>query len=165
MPLGRVMILGIPLVLGFGFLAAGTHTYVEQTDAIEAAEPVEVEVLDTEIERERRSSDSGSRYKYTPVVEYRYEIDGETYTSDTVYPGGISQSESSRSAAEDEISDFVPGETAAGYAAPDSPEVSYLIDMSPREIAFRSSIFGVVGSVIFLAGLIANLRWAARVDK
>jgi len=83
MPLGRVMILGIPLVLGFGFLAAGTHTYVEQTDAIEAAEPVEVEVLDTEIERERRSSDSGSRYKYTPVVEYRYEIDGETYTSDT----------------------------------------------------------------------------------
>ena len=159
------MLLGIPLLFGFVFVAGGTHTYVAQTDAIEAAEPIEVEVLDTEIERERRSSDSGSRYKYTPVVEYRYEIDGETYTDDTVYPAGISQSQNSRSAAEREISDFEPGETAMGFAAPDDPEVSYLIDMSPREVALRSSIFAVIGSIIFFVGIVINFRWAARIDR
>ena len=160
-----MMLLGIPLLFGFVFVAGGTHTYVAQTDAIEAAEPIEVEVLDTEIERERRSSDSGSRYKYTPVVEYRYMVDGETYTDDTVYPAGISQSQSSRSAAEREISEYVPGETAAGFADPDNPENSYLIDMSPREVAFRSSIFAVVGSLALLVGLVLNFRWAARIDR
>ncbi len=159
------MILVIPLALGMGFVAGGSHTYVAQTEAVESAEPIEVEVLDTEIERERRSSDSGPRYRYTPVVEYRYEIDGETYVDDTVYPAGISESQNSRSAAEEEISRFEPEETAMGFADPDNPETSYLIDMSVDEITTRSTVFVGIGALVLLGALYVNFRWAARIEK
>lgn len=165
MDLAKAMVLVVPLAFGFGFVTFGSYSHVAQTEAVEAAEPVDVVVLDKEVDRVRRSgSDSGSRYRYVPQVEYQYEVDGESYVDDTVYPAGITRRHSTRSAAEAEIERFHPGEVAVGFVDPDDPETSYLVDVDADSIRTRTIVMSVVGLPMLLWGLVLNFRWAARVE-
>ncbi len=141
----------VVLVLSLVALGYLAYDYHEQTTLIDEAEEVEAVVLDTEIEEiEGRGGSSG----YRPNVEYEYEYDGLTYTSDNVFPSGVfERTYSTKDEARSVLSQYEEENTTA-YVDPSDPETSFLRATTTSQpiwyggllmILFSLTVFHVIG--------------------
>ncbi|MFC6974174.1 DUF3592 domain-containing protein [Halomicroarcula sp. GCM10025709] len=94
--LGQAIVL---IALGVVFAGLGGYLYVDQQAAIENSVPIEGTVVASEVEIDR-PADPDDATSYYPVVTYRYEYDGQSFTNDNVFPGTGRQSTSESRAAE-----------------------------------------------------------------
>ena len=137
------------LVLAVAFLGAGGYSYVQQGQAVGDAVTVQATVDNARVER----LDAGRGIDYEPEIEYTYEYQGETYTSEQVFPGPTIRTYSDRSKAESVVRSFEPGTTVRAYVRPSAPGDAFLIrERTPwptQALAIGSVLLGLV----VLAGL------------
>ncbi len=99
-----------------GFIGYGVYKNYQAQDYLETTGVV----TRSEVDR-HRGSDSTT---YSPDIEYRYEVDGQTYTSDQHVYGEISSSD--RAGAKKAVRKFPVGKSVRVYYNPADPEDAVL---------------------------------------
>nr|WP_305882745.1 DUF3592 domain-containing protein [Haloplanus ruber] len=137
------------LVLAVALIGVGGYSYVQQGQAINNAVTVQATVDSAQVERidSRRSID------YEPEIEYTYEYQGETYTSEQVFPGPTIRTYSDRSNAQSIVQSYEPGTTVQAYVRPSAPGNAFLIRERTPWPSRASAIGGVLLCIAVLAGL------------
>lgn len=147
-----ILIFTVPAILG------GTLVRV-QRERIASYRPVSATILGQEIEERTKRSFRDDRVRrvrtYRPVVRYRYEVAGEDYTADEVYPitvglGGFGAKGVMQRIAEE----FQRGEKVTAYVDPADPSRAFLL----REASFLpyASLLGSVGVILASIGFAAH---------
>jgi len=147
------------LIVAFGvaFAGFGWHSLQEEQADLNNAIEHEGEVQSVAIEEDvtrRDRDDDGVRETdrdYEPVVEYTYEYQGETYTSESVFPGP-DQSFDSRSTAEDYTGEYEAGRTVTVYVNEQDPSSAFLVRESS---SLEYKLFMGVGAVVAVIGLLS----------
>ncbi len=130
----------VPLI----FVGVGGYLAWSQHHKITTFVPVTATVLSKEVERHTsRDSDGRTSTSYEPVVKYRYQVDGQTYTCDVVTP--LDDSGSSRWAHE-LIGRYQVNEETEAYHNPKEPHEAFLA----KQYSFFPYIF-VLFPMLFLA--------------
>ena len=132
------------------FTAAWTLPVVDHNSSVQQNEPVDATILDVDIETQVDDGDT----EYTPVITYEYEVGGDTYTAENVYPGQFVRWHDSRSSAEEATDQYDVGETATAYYNPADPQEAYLFNPG-----WPSGWFITIGSI--LVGLLGG-GWLVR---
>jgi hypothetical protein len=137
------------LVLAVVLIGAGGYSYVQQGQAVDNAVTVQATVDSAHVDR----LDAGRGIDYEPYIEYTYDYQGETYTSEQVFPGPTVRTYSDRSKAQSVVRSYEPGTTVRAYVRPSAPSDAYLTrertPWPPRAVA----IGGVLLGIVVLAGL------------
>jgi len=137
------------LLLAIGLLGFGGYDYVQQSQAVTNAVTVQATITDASVDR----MEGGQGIDYEPEIQYTYQYQGETYTSDQVFPSTGIRTYSDRSMAESVVEAYEPGTTTRAYVSPAAPSDAFLIrERTPwplRAIA--------VGGFLFLVGVLAGL--------
>jgi hypothetical protein len=82
-----------------------------------------------------------------PVIEYEYTVAGETYKSDSVYPGRVRTPDRPRTL--DVVTDHPEGERVEAYYDPADPATAFLVD----ESAGSGVVATVAGLVLLGIGI------------
>ncbi|WP_254837774.1 DUF3592 domain-containing protein [Natronomonas marina] len=114
---------GALLLVGGILGVIGVVPTVSHHIAVQENQPTEATIQSTDIAV--KTDDDGDR-SYRPVVTYEYTVDGETYTSDNVYPGGFTRWDDSRGPAENVVSQYDPGDQVTVQYRPGEPGNAYL---------------------------------------
>jgi hypothetical protein len=137
------------LFLGISLLGFGGYDYVQQSQAVNNAVPVQATITDAHVDR----MDGGRGIDYEPEIQYTYRYQGETYTSDQVFPSTGVRTYSDRSRAESVVGAYEPGTTAGAYVSPDDPGDAYLIrERTPLPLR-AIAVGGFLSAIAVLAGL------------
>lgn len=152
-PVGKARLIFAALIVG-GMVAAGDayREYRAITDPLQYDRtPCTMEACQFSSERVFRKGRTVSLF--TPVVKYRYQVDGETYHGDD--PAGRPVPLEGEFARQDFEAKYGPGESAVCYRDPDNPAVSVLLQESDRgELDLRTNF------AVILVGL-GGVGWAA----
>ncbi len=123
-------VVAILLFLGV-FAVFSVAATADHHSSVQKNQDVPAEVVSVEVDQ-RMNDDE---IEYTPVVVYRYTVDGESYTSDNVHPGGFVRWYGSRSTAESMVDRYEEGsdvrrdgEPVVAYYNPSAPDEAYLYD-------------------------------------
>lgn len=152
------------LAIGFAAVSFSWVGFASSTAEISGAEEIQVTVIDTGVTEQGTGTNSG----YIPQVKYTYEINGETYESENVYPGIGDRKFADREGARAVASSYGNGSTARGYVDPDNPEQAFLEKPSMTRQLFDQVgyVVGVlVGLVLSVAGGWGAVTGAARFDR
>jgi len=97
----------VVVVLGVFAIAIGVAPSLDHNMAVQESQETTgtVQSLDIEVDED----DDGDEV-YTPVVTYEYAVDGETYTSDNVFPGRFDREKENRSWAVAVVNSYSVGE-------------------------------------------------------
>jgi hypothetical protein len=137
------------LLLATALIGVGGYSYIQQGQAVTDAVTVQATVDSARVERidSRRSID------YEPDIRYTYRYEGETYTSDQVFPGPTIRTYSDRSNAQSIVASYEPGTRVQAYVRPSAPGDAFLIrQRTPWPV--RSLAVGTVSlGIVVLAGL------------
>lgn len=141
----RIPVGFVALAIGLGMVVGtGAATYVAQ---VTVAEPVEAEVVSTDVTTVACSVDETCRHDYLPVVTYRFTDGGEVHESDQVYPAGDHAGSESRARA---VADrYAPGDRVTAHVVPGRPGTAYLLTRGPP---LAGTVFAVFGALLALAG-------------
>lgn len=142
--LGLAVCLTVLLLGSGGYLAYSTFT--QQTQANTA---VEATVLSSEFDPEGRYDDD-----FYVFIEYRYSYEGETYTSDNIYPGASSRVIDDEQRAREIIQQYPAGETVTAYVNGDDPTESYLIEADTGGTVLGTAVLLGLGVIALLATLV-----------
>lgn len=114
------------VVAGLAVAVYGGYSLMEQSSALENSQPINVTIKSTGIEdvSQRRG------VEYRPQASFSYSFEGENYSSDNVYPGGVSKQFNTDQAVEKVIQQYSNGEQTEAYINPGSPGEAFLIDQS-----------------------------------
>jgi len=113
----------VVVVLLVGLFSAPFAVHVlEHNGAVQSNQPVEATVLSTSIDHKVVDDED----KYRPVVEYRYTVDGRTYTQDNVFPGSFGRWRDSRGWAERIAGAYREGQTVEARYDPGDPGQAYV---------------------------------------
>lgn len=134
-----------------GLLFAGSGSWLMYTSVKkyrtsarrDAFEPVEAQVLGSELR-----VNSGESTSYIPEIEYEFTVAGETYTSDSVYPG-TDFNIKNRDFAESLVDRYSEGEVVEAYYDPEDPTDAFLENES---VATRSIVFAIISVPFVLVG-------------
>lgn len=137
------------LVLAVALVGAGGYSYVQQGQAVSDAVTVQATVDNARVER----LDAGRGIDYEPEIEYTYEYQGETYTSEEVFPGPTIRTYSDRSNAQSVVRSYEPGTTVRAYVRPSDPSNAFLIRERTTWPARAVAIGSVLLCIVVLAGL------------
>ncbi len=118
--IGAVAVL---LLIGAFLAVFGVVPTVSHNVAVQENRPTEATVQSTDVAVQ--TDDDGDR-SYRPVVTYEYTVDGETYTTDNVFPGGFARWDDSRARAERIAGQYRPGDTVTVHYRPGEPGHAYL---------------------------------------
>ncbi|MBN1346408.1 MAG: DUF3592 domain-containing protein [Phycisphaerae bacterium] len=111
-------------IIPLTFVGVGTYLVHRQHHKITTCRPVEATVLSTDIKvTQSRNSDGRTSTSYQPIVVYRYEVDGRTYTCDAVTP--LAES-ASRSWANEIVNKYKKGREVTAYYDPKEPAEAFL---------------------------------------
>jgi hypothetical protein len=137
---GIVIVLIILFALLFGVFPF--MPVVDHNSSVQHNEPTTATVQSTTVDQ--RSTDDGTEYR--PVVTYEYTVDGETYTSENVYPGQFNRWQGSSFSAQDVTNQYAPGDEVTVHYNPDSPGEAYLTNNGwPDGWLFATAAITVVG--------------------
>lgn len=140
LPPGTIVMGPFVLVGALGlYLSVGKLRRSRQRDEFV---PVEATVLRSDLRVEEEIDRGSKTTTYFPEVEYEYTVDGETYTSDSVYPGRLGGT-SNRSDNQSVVDNHPAGAQVEAHYHPDDPSRSFLVDKSSTRVA----IFGVLASL------------------
>lgn len=135
------------------FAGFGIYMAASQHQRITRFQPVEVTVLETEVETRDTRSRNGSGVSYLPVVHYRYEFGGETYEAKSVFPMDVGRGGRwGREWATSVVQQFRPKQTIAAYYDPANPAQAFLLKRAsvfPYFFILLPSILGIVGLAAF----------------
>jgi len=149
------------LAIGLG-LAWWGKGYLADAQATAKWPTVEGTVLETRIHTYKSTSGSGSKKRtttmYEPIVVYRYEVDGKTYTHDQVeFASGGS---SSASSAKKTIHRYPVGSKVTVYYDPELPQ-NALLEPGAKWYAYMPLGFGVlfalVGGLTFIRSIFRGI--------
>jgi hypothetical protein len=147
---------GVIILLIIGAIAffVGFMPVYQHNVAVQENQPVNATVIGTDIEVQESDDDTD----YKPVIRYQYTVEGETYTSNNVWPGQFGRTKGSRGGAQEVISDYEAGsdttrdgEQVTAYYNPDNPGDAYL-----RNDDGWPGVWWVITGyavVVFLAGI------------
>ena len=110
------------LLVGLALTAYGGYDYVQQTSAIDDAEPVEATIEEMSVSK----TDGRRSHYYRVSVTFTYEYRGTTYTGDDLYPGTLDATFDTRSEAESAIEPYEENATATAYVEPATPGEGFL---------------------------------------
>jgi hypothetical protein len=138
--------LAIAAVVGVAFFGFSAFNIATHQMAVSNTEQVEGVVLDNGVTRLPGGDQPDS---YMPYVEYRYEVDGETYVNNNVYPGFGGKSMSLRSDAREFLEGYQVNETVTVYVKENNPQSSFLVKTG---LSFGMVIFMLIGlGLLFFA--------------
>lgn len=126
----RKMLYAIALGAGVGGLIftvwlatmVGSYLAVAQADATTTGT-----ITETGIEEHRSQEDRS----YTVSITYRYQVDGQNYTSSNVHPGNYEETYNVRSFAEAFLEKYPEGSETTVYYDSGNPSHSHLVDEPP----------------------------------
>lgn len=146
----RIVAAAFIVVVGVGLAGFGWYSLQEEQADLNNAIEHEGEIQSVDIEEDvtrRDRDDDGIRETdrdYKPIVTYTYEYEGESYTSESLFPGP-DQTFDSRSEAEDYTAEYEPGQRATVYVNQDEPGSAFLVrESSSLEYKAMMGIGGVV---------------------
>lgn len=116
----------VAVLFGLGAIGLGASAILPHVQQTQGAEPVEATILSSET---YTYTDTEGQSNYGVDIAYRYTVDGQTYTSESVFPGEDHGTSASR--AEDLVAEYQPDTTVTAYVDPADPTVAYLVDESP----------------------------------
>jgi hypothetical protein len=146
---------GIALV----FMSVGAFMAFDQQRKITTYVPADATIVSGEVQRRESSGGSGSNRRtsvsYGPAVTYRYDVGGQSYTSDDLRPTGTETG--SQSWAEGVVGRFPPGSRQTIWHDPRDPAKSFLL----REWSFTPYLFVLAPMLHLSIGLGVGLltRW------
>ena len=115
-------------------------------------------VVKTEVEREIRPVDPQvyRRLQWSPRITYRYEVDGQSYTSDRMHAGIHAQdSRPTKGSAQIESDQYPVGSEVTVYYEADDPSVAAL------EVGAGGGwVLVVLGAGILAVGGVLGVRWS-----
>jgi len=116
------------LVIGGLFMGGiGGGTAFAHNGAVQENVEITGIVQDTGVDKKVTTDSEGNReVKYRPIVTYEYEVDGETYEQDNVFPGSFTRWQGSRSWAEGVAGDYQQGEEIAVFYNPRDNSHAYI---------------------------------------
>ncbi|WP_247010729.1 DUF3592 domain-containing protein [Halorientalis litorea] len=120
----------------------GGYDYVQQSEAVEDAVPVQATIQEASVSH----SESRGASDYYVQVEFTYQFQGEEYTGDQLFPGSFSRSYDTRSDAQAAIESYDVGETVTGYVDPATPSEGFL----ERQAITSPFEFVALGGVVLL---------------
>jgi len=139
--------LAIVALVGVAFFGFSAFNIATHQMAVSNTEQVEGVVLDNGVTRLPGGDQPDS---YMPYVEYRYEVGGETYVNNNVYPGFGGKSMSFRSDAREFLEGYQVNETVTVYVKGNDPQSSFLVKTG---LSFGMVLFMLIGlGLLFLAG-------------
>jgi len=153
---GRRAMIGISLlfvVVGAAFAGLGGVMVAREYHRLSTWQPVQATVLGTHVDV--NSDSDGETYK--PVVDYRYRVGGQTYTSRRTLPTG--EGRSGRWAYR-VIARFNVGGTYTAWYDPADPSDAFIV----RSRSIIAPVFTIIGLVAVLggcAGVVSQLRTPA----
>ncbi len=115
-------------VMGLLFVVFGIWGTVVGWVTIWTSKPVRAVIVSNVIDEKPITTDDGgcTRIYYTPTIEYRYEVDGTSYTDRHVFPRA-KEWRHSRKWAETLAARFKVGEAVEAYYDPKHPSEAFLI--------------------------------------
>jgi hypothetical protein len=147
--------LRVMLVVSLVFVGLGFYELYGALRKIISAVPIEATVTDHEVRR-RRATRSNDHDSFTPLVEFKFMFNGQTVTSNDIYPGAQT-SYGSRAAAQFEISEWPLGSRVTAYVPPHDPPAAFL-----RKVPSGMSL---VALFVPIAMLVASLMYLVQVDR
>ncbi|MBC5793560.1 MAG: DUF3592 domain-containing protein [Nanohaloarchaea archaeon] len=131
------------LIAGIGLAVYGGYSLMQQNSALQNAEQINVTIESTGVDRvsQRRG------VEYEPKASFNYTYNGESHTSDNLYPSGIAQEFNSEEDASQVIEGYETGETVTGNINPESPGNAFLLDEKSNSPYFMI-VIGVLMAVI-----------------
>jgi len=159
MNLNRIVAAVFIVVVGAGLAGFGWYSYQEEQADLENAIEHEGQIKSVDIEEDvtrRDRDDDGIRETerdYKPVVRYTYEYEGESYTSESLFPGP-DESFGSRSKAEDYTEEYEAGQQVTVYVNENEPGSAFLVRESNSRL-YKLLMGG--GAVVVVLGLASPL--------
>jgi hypothetical protein len=108
-------------------------------------EPVEARVLNSEIE----SSHTSDGTSYSEAIEYEYEVDNETFVSDSVNPGADAN-RTTQTGARKYVEEYPEGATVEAFYDPEDPSVAFLENKS---VLGQSIVYSVIAVGVLTVGV------------
>lgn len=108
-------------------------------------EPVEATVLNSEV----KSSHSSGDTSYSEAIEYEYEVNDETFVSDSVNPGADAN-RTTQSGAREYVEEYPEGATVEAFYDPEDPSVAFLENKS---VLGQSIVYSVVAVSVLTIGV------------
>ncbi|SEV99369.1 DUF3592 domain-containing protein [Halobacterium jilantaiense] len=132
------------LVISVAIAGYGGYDYLQQSEAVRNAVEVDATVVETGVDTE---SGRRGRVDYRPTATFEYSHDGETYTGNSVFPGSVTPTYDTESAARDVVADYEPGDTVTAYVDPASPGSAFLKNQQ-TDTPVKLAAIGLVGVLL-----------------
>lgn len=141
---GKVQVfVAVMFLVGLVMVGFGAYDYVGQSETLDDAVEVEATVLSAEVEK---VSTRRAGVDYDTEVRFEYTYNGETYTSEGMYPVTFGPNYDTRESAEEVIEGYEAGETVTAYLDPNSPGNGFLKNETTKTPLFVAGI----GTVMML---------------
>jgi hypothetical protein len=113
-------------------ITVGTTQFVRQRRLLAHAEPVDAEIVKSEVFRSTSAdtdvnpSRSTSTTTYRPDVTFRYRVNGTQYESDLLYPNILVTTYASHESAAKELAPFPLNAKVRAWVDPSAPDKAFL---------------------------------------
>lgn len=147
---GKVVFIGLLLVLGIGIAGYGATKYQEQEEMATTYEETEALILSSKVARQSGAGQEGP--SFYPDIVFEYRVDGEKYRSSRVFLAGGT---GSKFEFEDVVDQYEPGTRTTAYYDPDDPSKAYLVEQrtnGPLMVSGFGLLFALTG-VLGVIGL------------
>jgi hypothetical protein len=140
----------LALVVGLAVAGVGAYDYTQQSAAIESSVEVDATITGKNVNSVITSGTS----QFNPEVNFEYSYEGESYTSNNLYPASASKNYDTKSAAQSAMDEYEQGETVTAYVDPDSPGDAFL----KNEKSSSSLWFAALGVAFMFGGSYALVK-------
>jgi hypothetical protein len=153
MPLGRMLVFLVLAVGGLVMAGYGWTTYQNQHADVDQSITVEGTVESTGVADETINNPTNpSAGHYEVVVRHTYTYEGQSYTSESVYPGAEKEI-GTEAEAREIAAQYAPGQSVTVYVNQATPSRSYLI---AEQTQFGSILPMALGGLIAVLMLLAT---------
>lgn len=135
---------------GFAMLYVGVTQFFRQRRLLSRARPVSATILKSEVfssksaDTDARLDRNTSTTTYRPDVRFRYEVNGQTYESELLYPNIIAVTYASRESAAAALAPYPLDAKVPAFVDPSLPDQAYLI----AEAGSGPMVFIIIGIVL-----------------
>jgi hypothetical protein len=140
----------LALVIGMAVAGFGAYDYTQQSAAIEDSVEVDATVTDKHVDSIMTSGTT----QFTPEVSFEYNYEGESYTSNNLYPSSASKNYDTKSGAQSAMEEYEQGETVTAYVNPESPGDAFL----KNEKSSSPLWFAALGVAFIFGGVYALFK-------
>lgn len=147
---------------GCWFVFKSIKSYQASTRRDEFA-PVEARVLGSELSRKSGQTPTGQTptgqtTSYVPKIDYEFTVAGETYTSDSVYPG-TDWDIQDRTTAQSLVDRYSEGDVVEAYYDPDNPTDSFLENESVATKNLATVVFSGFVTLVGVGLIVGGTLW------